>query len=53
VSRCRAGAYVWATLDLSRERLEIYHRRSAKAEAKVVKMHSYPSAERVEPVKLE
>src|SRR5262245_64225272 len=34
VSRCLAGEYVWATLDLSRKRLEIYHRRGAKAKAK-------------------
>jgi hypothetical protein len=53
VSRCLAGEYVWATLDLRRERLEIYHRRSAKAKAKVVKTYSYPIAERVEQVKLE
>jgi putative transposase len=53
VSRCLAGEYVWATLDLRRERLEIYHRRSAKAKAKVVKTHSYPITERVEQGKLE
>ena len=53
VSRCLAGEYVWAALDLRRERLEIYHRRSAKAKAKVVKTHSYPITERVEPVKPE
>jgi putative transposase len=53
VSRRLAGEYVWATLDLRRERLEIYHRRSAKAKAKVVKTHSYPITERVERVKLE
>jgi putative transposase len=51
VSRRLAGEYVWATLDLRTERLEIYHRRSEKAKAKVVKTHRYPIAERVERVK--
>lgn len=53
VSRRLAGEYVWATLDLSRERLEIYHRRSERAKAQVVKTHSYPIEERVERVKPE
>jgi putative transposase len=48
VSRQLAGEYVWATLDLRRERLEIYHRRSEKAKAKVVKKHRYPIVERVQ-----
>jgi transposase len=48
VSRRLAGEYVWATLDLSTERLEIYHRRSERAQAHVVKMHRYPIEERVE-----
>lgn len=47
VSRHLAGEYVWVPLDLSTERLEIYHRRSKKAKAKVVKTHSYPIEERV------
>src|SRR5262249_52483964 len=50
VSRHLAGEYVRATLDLSTERLEIYHRRSEKARATVVKTHSYPIKERVERV---
>jgi hypothetical protein len=53
VSRRLAGAYVWATIDLSKERLEIYHRRSEKAQAQLVKTHRYPIAERVERVKPE
>jgi hypothetical protein len=51
VSRRLAGEYVWATLDLRTKRLAIYHRRSEKAKAKVVKTHRYPLAERVESVK--
>lgn len=53
VSRGLAGEYVWATLDLSTERLEIYHRRSEKAKAHIVKTHPYPIAERVVRVKPE
>ena len=53
VSRGLAGEYVWATLDLRRERLEIYHRHSAKAKAKMGKTYNYPVAERVEQGKLE
>jgi hypothetical protein len=48
VSRRLAGAYVWATLDLSTQRLVIYHRRSDKAQAHVVKSHRYPITERIE-----
>ena len=48
VSRRLAGEYVWATLDLRTECLAIYHRRSERAKAKVVKTHRYPIAERVE-----
>jgi transposase len=53
VSRCLAGEYVWATLDLSTEHLEIYHRHSERAQAKVVKTHRYPIEERVGRVKVE
>ncbi len=53
VSRRLAGEYVWATIDLSKESLEIYHRRSEKAKAQLVKKHSYPIEERVERVKPE
>lgn len=53
VSRSLVGEYVWATLDLSTKRLVIYHRRSAKAKAHVVKSYPYPIAERIESVKPE
>lgn len=53
VSRHLAGEYVWATLDLSTEHLAIYHRRSEKATAHVVKTYHYPIAERVQRVKPE
>jgi len=53
VSRGLVGEYVWATLDLRTERLVIYHRRSEKAQAHVVKSHRYPIAERVERLKPE
>jgi hypothetical protein len=53
VSRRLARAYGWARLDLRKERLELYHRRSEKATAKGVKQHRYPIAERVESLKPE
>jgi hypothetical protein len=53
VSRRLAGQHVWATLDLSKESLESYHRRSEKAKAKLVKKHRYPIAERLQRVKPE
>jgi hypothetical protein len=53
VSRRLAREYVWAILDLRKERLEIYHRRSEKAKAKVVQQHRYPIEERVERLKPE
>jgi hypothetical protein len=53
VSRRLAGESVGAPLDLRRERLEIYHRRSAKAKATGVQTPSYPSTDRVEQGKLE
>jgi putative transposase len=53
VSRRLAGEYVWATVDLRKESLEIYHRRSEKAKAKVVKKHSYPIEKRVKRLKPE
>jgi hypothetical protein len=48
VSRRLAGEYVWATLDRSTERLAIYHRRSARAQARGGKTHRYPIEERVQ-----
>lgn len=53
VSRRLAGEYVWATLDLSTERLAIYYRRSEKAMAHLVKTYHYPIAERVQRVRPE
>lgn len=47
VSKSLRGKYVWATIDLTKKRLSIYHRRSAKAKAKMIRQYDYKIAERV------
>lgn len=48
VSKTLKGEYVWATIDVKRQTLSLYHRRSLKAKAKLVKQHPYQIEERVE-----
>jgi hypothetical protein len=48
VSKTLTGEYVWATIDVKRQTLSLYHRRSLKAKAKLVKQYPYKIAERVE-----
>jgi transposase len=50
LSKRLRGEYVWATIDLKRQTLSVYHRRSAKAKAKRVKQYAYQIEERVEKV---
>lgn|SRR5689334_22658301 len=50
VSKSLIGQYVWATLDLSREELSIYHRRSLRAEPRLIKQHEYDLAEPIAPL---
>ncbi len=48
VSKTLKGEYVWATIDVKRQTLSLYHRRSLTATAKLVKQYPYQIAERVE-----
>lgn len=50
VSKQLRGKYVWATVETKRRRLRIYHRHSARAQAKLVKEYAYQITERVEQV---
>lgn len=49
VSTRLAHKYVWATLSTTEQRLEIYHRRSARAQPRLVKQYAYEMGERVSP----
>jgi Integrase core domain len=48
VSTRLAGQYVWATVITHVQRLEIYHRRSERAAARLVKVYEYAIAEPVQ-----
>jgi putative transposase len=48
VSKTLAGAYVWATLDTRQEELSIYHRRSLRAQPRLVKQSAYEIDEKVQ-----
>lgn len=48
VSKRLRGEYVWATIDLQHKKLSIYHRRSDRTKAKLVKERPYRVAEKVE-----
>jgi hypothetical protein len=50
VARRLAGQYVWATLDTGRKDLRIYHRRSERAQARLLKCVVYEIAEPVKPL---
>ena len=50
VSHRLAGQYVWATLDTGRKDLRIYHRRSERAQARLLKCFVYAIAEPVKPL---
>jgi putative transposase len=47
VSKRLVGEYVWATVDLKEQRLQIAYRKSERAKAKLVKQCDYPIAEPV------
>lgn len=49
VSRTLAGEYVWATLDLRQAELWIYHRASARAQARLVRHYVYEVEEPIVP----
>lgn len=48
VSKTISGDYVWATLDLSRKRLLIYHRHSLRSKPRLLKQYEYEINERLE-----
>lgn len=50
VSRSLIGHYVWATLDLSRKELSIYHRRSLRSAPRLWKQAAYEIAEPIVPL---
>lgn len=47
ISKSLVGEYVWATIDLQRRSLQIYHRRSHRAQTRLVKSHEYRIKEKV------
>lgn len=50
VARSLAGQYVLATLDLRRQELLIYHRRSTRAEAHLIRQYEYEIDEPIKPL---
>jgi len=53
VSKSLVGQYVWATLDTGKQELFIHHRRSERAEPRVIKQYAYPIDEKVHQLKPE
>jgi putative transposase len=53
VSKTLIGQYVWATLDTRKEELFIYHRRSARAQPRLIKQYVYRIDEKVHKLKPE
>ena len=47
VSKGLVGHYVWATLDTGKEALSIYHRRSERAQPRLLKQYVYAIGEKV------
>jgi hypothetical protein len=50
VARRLAGHYVWATLDIGRKELHMYHRRSERAQTRLLNSFAYAMAEPVKPL---
>lgn len=50
VSRRLAHQYVWATVRTDKQSLEIYHRRSERAQPRLIKRYRYEIGERVYPI---
>jgi transposase len=51
VSKSLVGRYVWATLDTGKEALSIYHRRSERAQPRLIKQYGYAIEEQVHKLK--
>jgi len=47
VSKTLAGNYVWATIDLSKKELLVYHRQSLRAQPRLIKQYEYKTPEPV------
>jgi hypothetical protein len=52
-SKSLVGHYVWATLDTGKEALSLYHRRSERAQPRLIKQYEYPIDEKVHKLKPE
>jgi hypothetical protein len=50
VSKRLAHRYVWATLLIGKQRLEIYYRASERAQGRLIKTHAYEIGERIWPL---
>jgi len=53
VSKGLVGHYVWATLDTSKDALSIAHRRSERAQPRLLKQYRYEIEEKVHKLKPE
>lgn len=53
VSKSLSGNYVWATIDLSKKELFIYHRRSLRGQARLVRHYIYELDEQVQSLSSE
>jgi hypothetical protein len=53
VSKSLVGHYVWATLDTGKDALSIAHRRSARAQPRLLKQYGYAREEKVHKLKPE
>ena len=51
VSKSLVGHYVWATLDTGKAALSIYHRRSERAQPRLIKQYGYALEEKVHKLK--
>jgi len=53
VSKSLSGNYVWAMIDLGKAELFIYHRRSLRGQARLIKQYIYELDEQVQSLSLE
>lgn len=53
VSKTLFGRYVWAVIEIGKDRMLVYHRKSERAKPRLVKMIAYKIDERVQPLKKE
>jgi hypothetical protein len=53
VSKSLVGQYVWATIETGKQELSIYHRRSERAQPKLIKQYVYEIGEKAHQLKPE